>query len=368
MDCSKMYNIAVTGLNACDTPAPGIAVIRCLKEHPDYNGRIIGLAYDALETGVLDRRSVDSAYLLPYPKSGKDALIERIMYIHGKERIDFIIPTLDAEILNFILVKDRLSSCGINFFMPTERQFTRRSKVNLSKFAKEAGIKAPRTLLVSEPGRIDIKKDDLPVIVKGLLYEAYIAYSIDDASHYVERIAKKWGYPVIIQEYIDGEEFNSVAVGDGKGGISGIVCMKKLIFTDKGKGWACVSIKNDELIGLTENIVRTLSWRGALEVEALYSKRDDCFYLLEINPRFPAWIYLAKASGINLPHIYMQHAMGMDVAPRRDYKTGIVFSNHTVNLIADIKRIETIFTKGEIAYEKDIRKTVHKERTRRYHE
>jgi carbamoyl-phosphate synthase large subunit len=159
-----------------------------------------------------------------------------------------------------------------------------------------------------------------------------------------------------VQRYIEGEEFNAAAVGDGDGGMAGIVCMKKLVLTDKGKGWACVSIKNDALIALTETIVGALKWRGALEVEAIYSKTEDAFYLIEINPRFPSWVYLAKAAGVNLPYILMKMALGFkekDITGQA-YETGIVFSNYTTNLITNLTKIQTLFTAGEITYEKTV--------------
>ena len=95
-------NVAVTGLNAVDTPGPGVPVIRCLTETPDYKGGIVGLAYDALEPGILDSDLLRSAYLLPYPSMGAQSLLNRIRFIHQRERLDAIIPTLDAELQNFI--------------------------------------------------------------------------------------------------------------------------------------------------------------------------------------------------------------------------------------------------------------------------
>ena len=41
--------IAVTALNAIDSPGPGVAVIRAIRECPDFEARIIGLSYEALE-------------------------------------------------------------------------------------------------------------------------------------------------------------------------------------------------------------------------------------------------------------------------------------------------------------------------------
>ncbi len=347
-----MSNVAVTGLNAVDTPGPGVPVVRCLKESQNFKGNVIGLAYDALEPGILDKDLIHSAYLLPYPRMGSQSLLERICFIHEREHLDAIIPTLDAEILNFIQIQDPLLKLGIHLTLPTEESLTRRAKVNLPKFVEEFGFKTPKTLLVTDPNKISLKEKDLPVFVKGIFYEAYLAYSLDDVFRYVHKIGAKWGYPVLLQEYVEGEEFNATTVGY-EGNALGIVCMKKLVLTDKGKGWACVTIKNNDLIDLTRKIIASLKWHGPIEVEVILSKKDHQFYLIELNPRFPAWIYLAKAAGINLPLIALSLAIGDGRAHCNaplQYQTGVVFSNYTTNLITDLTRIQTLFTTGEIHY------------------
>ena len=58
--------IAVTGLNAIDSPGPGIAVIRGLKEAASFDTRIIGLAYESLEPGIYMHDLVDKTYQIPY--------------------------------------------------------------------------------------------------------------------------------------------------------------------------------------------------------------------------------------------------------------------------------------------------------------
>ena len=110
------------------------------------------------------------------------------------------------------------------------------------------------------------------------------------------------GLPVIVQACVGGtgEELNVVAVGDGEGGLVGAVAMKKLVVTDKGKGWAGITIKDPELLALTERFMRATHWRGPCEVEVIRD-RDGDYHLIEINPRFPAWVYLSAAAGMNLP-------------------------------------------------------------------
>jgi carbamoyl-phosphate synthase large subunit len=282
---------------------------------------------------------------------GRETLLERIKYIHQVEALDVIIPNLDAELPNFINLRTELATMGIRMFLPSEEQFNRRSKVNLQKLADEIGINTPKTRLISDPAHIDVRQEELPVMVKGLFYDAKMAYTVEEVHHHVHKIAAMWGYPVLIQQFIEGEEYNAAAVGDGMGNLLAVAGMKKLVFTDKGKGWACVSIINEGLNQLAETVVRSLSWPGAMEVEAIKSKKDGKFYLIELNPRFPAWIYLAKAAGMNLPHLYLQLALGNAVTEKMEYRSGVVFTNYTTNLITDLDRISTLFTNGEVCYQ-----------------
>lgn len=66
--------VAITGLNAIDSPGPGVAVIRAIRECEDYEVRIIGLAYESLEPGIYMHNIVDKTYQIPYPSAGTDAL------------------------------------------------------------------------------------------------------------------------------------------------------------------------------------------------------------------------------------------------------------------------------------------------------
>ena len=87
------------------------------------------------------------------------------------------------------------------------------------------------------------------------------------------------------------------------------VAMKKLAVTDKGKGWAGVTITDPELGLLTERFVEATHWRGPCELEFIRAA-DGSHHLIEINPRFPAWVYLAASAGMNLPRHAVEIAAG----------------------------------------------------------
>ena len=139
----KVVVIAVTALNAIDSPGPGMAVIRAIRESNDFKVRIIGLAYESLEPGIYMHDIVDKTYQIPYPSAGTDALYARLLHISKIENIDVLIPNFDAELFNFIRISDDLLKIGIHTFLPTQAEFEAREKINLSKFGKKYDLLMP---------------------------------------------------------------------------------------------------------------------------------------------------------------------------------------------------------------------------------
>ncbi|OQY79199.1 MAG: biotin carboxylase, partial [Ignavibacteriales bacterium UTCHB3] len=307
--------IAVTGLNATDNPGPGVPVIRSLKEGGLPELQIIGLVYDSLEPGIYMDGLADKHYLIPYPSAGLEPLMEWLGYINSIEKIDMIIPTLDSELYAFVKLAPKLKALGIKTFLPSADQLNIRGKDKLFNFCKAEGINVPKNILAATLQDIYRVTSELslPAVVKGIFYEAYIANNLEETSSYFRKIANKWGYPIIIQEYIRGTEYNVVALGDGNGGMTGAVPMKKLYITDKGKGWAGVSIQEPALLRISEKVISSIKWKGGMELEFMRSETTGEFYLLEINPRFPAWVYLAVGAGQNLPSAMVRMALGEEV-------------------------------------------------------
>ncbi len=345
----KKINIAVTGLNAIDSPGPGVSVIRALRESKIFDVRIIGLSYETLEPGIYMHDLVNKTYQIPLPSTGMDVLMKRIKYIHSKEKLDVIIPNFDAELFNFIHLVGPLKKLGIKTFMPTIHQFEERHKANLSEFGKRYKIKVPYSKMIFSANEIGALKDKFsyPLVVKGKFYDASIAYSPEQVHTFFNKISAKWGLPVIIQEYVYGTEVNVTALGDGKGNTIGAVPMRKQFITDKGKAWAGISIDDKKLLAIATRMIKATKWRGGLELEMIKTS-DDKYYLLEINPRFPAWVYLAVGCGQNHPESLIKLALGQKVKPATKYDIGKMFIRYSYDMIVNLDQFEKISTLGEL--------------------
>jgi carbamoyl-phosphate synthase large subunit len=345
----EQLTIAVSGLNNTDNPGPGIPVIRALRDWKGKDIRIIGISYDHLEPGLYMHDLVDKSYSVPYPSEGSDNLLLRLEYIHQQEKLDFIFPNFDAELFTFMKLAPKLEQMGIKTFLPTVDQFEERQKYRLSEFGEKYGLHVPLSVTVGSVSEVTaaMNQFDFPVVVKGKFYEAFIAYNIEQVYSYFNKLQSKWGLPIIFQQFVYGNEYNVTALGDGKGTTIGAVPMRKLFITDKGKAWAGITLDEPRLLEMTHKLIAANKWRGGMELELIKDK-DGKLFIVEINPRFPAWVYLPVAAGQNMPAAAVQMAFGEDVKPFTTYDVGKMFVRYSFDNIVNLSDFQNISTTGEL--------------------
>jgi carbamoyl-phosphate synthase large subunit len=125
--------------------------------------------------------------------------------------------------------------------------------------------------------------------------------------------------------------------------------MKKMAVTDKGKAWAGVSIFDQALYDASASLVKAIQWRGPLEVEVIRDKHGQ-YQLIEINPRFPAWIYLSVGVDRNLPMTLLMLALGKSIDPFPAPKTGVLFIRHAIENIVSMADFESVVMNGSLLY------------------
>jgi len=89
------------------------------------------------------------------------------------------------------------------------------------------------------------------------------------------------------------------------------------------------------MIASAENFVREFKWRGAFELECIYTPEGEV-YLLEINTLFPAWVYFATGAGVNLPAGLLMAALGEEPPRDWNYKFGKLYVRFSDDFVTDI--------------------------------
>jgi len=345
----KKITVAVSGMNAADNPGPGIGVARSLKKDPELKTEIIGLAYDAMESGLYMDWVVDKSYIMPSPSANSKEYLNRLLYISDTQGLDMVIPNLDAELPFYIKNAQLLADHGVSTFLPDMKQFQLRGKDRLTDIADTIGLRLPETRLIRTPADIAgaVEAISLPLMVKGIYYEAYRAETLDEVTAHFNRLAAVWGCPVIVQEIVQGEHLNVAGAGDGQGKSLGLMGIKKTSLTTLGKIWTGVTIRNEAMLTAAERFIKKFKWRGPFELECILS--GDDIYMIEINPRFPAWIYFAAEAGVNLPARMLRHCMKVKNARLPIYDAGKLFVRYSYELVTDMAQFQTLILQGETA-------------------
>ncbi len=342
-------SVAVTGLHRGDNPQPGAAVIASLRRR--FPGiRIVGLSYDPMESSIYcrDNNRLDAVYLLPYPRTGAKALMERLEVILDKEKISVIVPCLDSEVMNFIELQDNLARRGIKMMLPSKAAFLRRSKEALSLLCHRINIPVPETRVAHDAAELARFAEQIgyPVYVKGKYYEAHLATTEAELYAAFKDLTDMWGLPVLVQEMVVGEEYDVVGLGDGRGGIVGSCSIRKMLRTSAGKGFAGVVVADPRIDHLVHRFIRALRWAGPFELEFIKAPARP-HLLFEMNPRFPAWVDFPSQLGCNLPARLLELLMGFEETELAPCEAGRMFIRHSVDVLGDITDLAELAAKGE---------------------
>lgn len=343
--------IAVTGLHRGDNPQSGASVVRSMRRrYPDL--RVIALSYDPLESGLYSRNidHVDAIYLLPFPMKGPEILLERMRYIHGREKLQFLVPCLDSEIDNFLAIYPELQKLGVTAMLPSKSALDLRAKENLGAFCARHAIPGPKTYAANDVATLSRLAAEIgyPVYVKGKYYEAFLVYSQVDLAQHFDAIARVWGVPILVQEALFGDEYDVVGLADRNSHVVGSCAIRKLLRTSSGKGFGGIVVNDRKLDAAVNAIIKSLRWQGPFEIEFLKMPRGP-HLLFEINPRFPAWVDFPAQIGCNLPAHLLGLLLGESAVKLERCDAGQMFVRHSLDLVADIAELAKLSSDGEYA-------------------
>jgi len=248
----------------------------------------------------------------------------------------------------YIKYRGEIEALGIKVVLPSHKNFTLRSKSKLPQLAKQLEVKHPKTYELSSLRNLEelSQKLDYPFMLKGNAHQAFTVKNEENAKEIAQYISSEWGFPLLLQEMIEGDELNLVGVGDGKGQLTGAMSIKKLATTSLGKIWTAISIEHEGMLRLAERFVAQSAWYGAFELECIVKNAE--IHLIEINPRFPSWTYFATSLGINLPKQVVQLAQNLPVEPLFSYPTGKFYVRFTDELVTDFSNFSTLMTQKEL--------------------
>jgi diaminopimelate decarboxylase len=303
--------VFISGLYSGPSPSAGLGVARSLRA-AFPSARLVGVDYWAGSSG-LHHEVFDSTWLKP-PWD----LIEEDLYAKEvQEELDrgaLWIPTLDLEVA---WLARTLPSHPL-LLAPCEKALLPSRKPRPSVAEILPFEIAPSLDLCASDEEIYAfcRAHSWRVWIKGPYHEAVPVGDWRQLEHARTWMKDGWQTDRLsLQVHVRGYE-ESICLAAYEGQLCDALYMRKRITTPEGKTWAGhVGELPARLLGSIEAAVRSIGWTGGAEIELLRDV-DGRLWLLEWNPRFPAWVHGATLAGRNLPAALVRRTLGLAEGPR----------------------------------------------------
>lgn len=301
-------NIYVTGLYSGPNPSPGLGVARCLRRGLP-KAKLIGVDYSTRSTGI-HWDEFDSIHV--HRSWAELDLPEYAQYIRGSISAGGIwISGLDLEL--YWLSENLRGLDGVLAPDPVALQQTKKPSIRAHEHLP---TKVPEFISTDIPDceiHSFCRTHGWRVWLKGPNYEAQRITNWVEFNYARDRMQSTWSTnELFLQADISGNE-ESVAFCAYEGSLLDCVHMSKLEVTPEGKTWAGkVSTVPENMSTALASVIKDLNWTGGGELEFVKQRNGD-LWLIEWNPRFPAWIYGAALAGHNMPAALVCEALGQQM-------------------------------------------------------
>jgi diaminopimelate decarboxylase len=305
--------IYVSGLYAGGNPQPGVGIVRSLRQGfpaatlvgVEYSNRVSGIHFDELDE-LWIQRPWGELDLDSYAGKVRAALDDGGLWISGSD--------LEAMWLGSVFPHGHPG-----LLAPPLKGIQRITKPKVEA-AQGLPVKIP-TYISTEHSDWDLhafcRAHNWRVWLKGPYYDASRTPTWDAFTAIRNALSKVWSTEkLFLQAHVSGYE-ESVMLSAYQGELLSAVSMRKRDITPEGKTWAGdVCEVPPEFLEPLRQMVRKTNWTGGGELEMVRDASDQ-LWLIEMNPRFPAWVHGATIAGHNLPALLVQAASGVpaELAP-----------------------------------------------------
>ena len=160
----------------------------------------------------------------------------------------------------------------------------------------------------------------------------------DLLSHW-KNVNDKYG-SCTLQEFIDNQDYYfNVMIYRNRHGIcekAAVIKIVRMYPVKAGSSCCCISVENVELIGICSKVLEKLDWIGMADFDVLQRKDNGEYKIIEVNPRVPASLRAATASGISFPSMIVNDAFDKPYEVP-NYRTGVVLRYMGLDLMWLIK-------------------------------
>ena len=281
-------------------------IVQYFKSALNGRGKVIATDCSKYAPALYD---ADKYYIVPEITS--DNYLDEIFSICKTNNVKAVLSLIDPElsllskhlhkfrdigvepiVSSYEIVELCLDKYAMNRFLAKHNFDTIKSYVDKKQFYED----------------VEKKKISYPVFVKPRDGSASIninkAYSREEVELLFSREAN-----LIIQEHMDGKEYGVDAYIDLISSQPITIFLKEKIKMRAGETDKSISIKDNKLFDLIERFIKLVGFRGTIDIEEY--KKNNRYYISEVNPRFGGGYPHAYGCGVNIPQMIVNNIDGI---------------------------------------------------------
>ena len=280
--------------------------LKILKETSDF--RLIACDASPYASGFIFG---DRHYLLPYAKH-KEAFLRCLKDIIVKEKVDYVFPNVDEELV-FFAEHNKIERARI-IISPLDSVRNTVDKYRFYQVFSEE-VYCPETFLLK-----DFRFKEGEWVIKprfGRGSQDIFQTDSSDLFDSLIRYLTGTGYDnesLVIQEGLPGREFTVDVLCDVTGNDIVIVPRERLL-TSGGISAIGRTQKDQRLIEYTKRVLSKMPFLGPINVQFKEDKKGNP-KLMEINPRCSGGTSITFRSGINIPLLAIKMIGGEEIIPQ----------------------------------------------------
>lgn len=313
-------------------------VVQYFKKELGDRGRIIATDCSNLAPAVYD---ADAFYLVP--RITAPGYLDVILDICKKEQITGVFSLIDPELSMLAKERDRFLAVGttpiISDYDLVETCF---DKFRMYELLQKMQIPTGKCYVEKEAFYQAVERGEIsyPVFVKPVKGSASIHINKINSAKEIEVLFDLYD-DLMIQEFMDGQEYGADVYIDMISGKCTDIFIKKKIKMRAGETDKSVSIKDEKLFELIRKFAEDCGFRGMIDIDIF--EIGDTYYISEVNPRFGGGYPHAYACGVNMPKAVITNLAGQENKVRiGSYAENICMMKYNEIAIRDMNGIEIV--------------------------
>ncbi len=280
-------------------------IVQYFKKEVGTDGKVIATDCSNLAPAVYD---ADKFYLVP--RITAPGYLEQILTICREEKIDGVFSLIDPELSMLAKERERFLEIGTTpIISPYDLVETCFDKYKMYQMLREMQIPTGKCFIEKEAFYQALADGEIsyPVFVKPVRGSASININKVNSKEEIELLFSLYD-DLMIQEYMDGQEFGADVYVDMVSGKCTSLFVKKKIKMRAGETDKSVSFKDEKLFAMLRDFVERCGFCGMIDIDIF--QMNGTYYISEVNPRFGGGYPHAYACGVNMPRQVLANLAG----------------------------------------------------------